>query len=327
MDFIAVDFETPNRKNDAICSMGITLVKNNEVVFSRNVLVNPCTYFDYANIKIHGITEEEVEEAPTFAEIWEEYSKYFNHYPVVMHNADFDTSVLYKAACKAKVIMPDMDFYCTKQLCEENYQIEKYNLESICKWLGIELNNHNSGSDSLATAKVMLHILNDENASIHIHMDSEAFFEKAEKYERKMEREEKPARSISTTISFNMRTGVASINDRPVFSVTEHENSEIVKPECCYDDVDIEFEGKRFVLTGNFPGMGRSEAKNIIEGKGGKVTGSVSKKTDYVIIGEEDKAIVGADGKSRKIEQAEELIKEGYNIKLIEAECFVKKVR
>lgn len=47
------------------------------------------------------------------------------------------------------------------------------------------------------------------------------------------------------------------------------------------------FEGKTFVLTGTFPTMKRSEAKALIEANGGKVSGSVSKKTDYVVAGEE----------------------------------------
>ncbi|MDR4514999.1 NAD-dependent DNA ligase LigA [Nitrosomonas sp.] len=54
--------------------------------------------------------------------------------------------------------------------------------------------------------------------------------------------------------------------------------------------------GKTFVLTGTLPNMTREEAKEIIEKFGGKVTGSVSKKTDYVVVGEDpgskyDKAI------------------------------------
>lgn len=45
--------------------------------------------------------------------------------------------------------------------------------------------------------------------------------------------------------------------------------------------------GKTFVLTGTLPSLGRDEARDLIEKAGGKVVGSVSKKTDYVLAGEE----------------------------------------
>ena len=47
------------------------------------------------------------------------------------------------------------------------------------------------------------------------------------------------------------------------------------------------FAGKTFVLTGTLPTLTREEATAKIEALGGKVTGSVSKKTDYVLAGEE----------------------------------------
>ncbi len=52
-------------------------------------------------------------------------------------------------------------------------------------------------------------------------------------------------------------------------------------------DVPQPLAGKTVVLTGTLPSMGRDEAKALIEAAGGKVSGSVSKKTDWVVAGAE----------------------------------------
>ena len=49
---------------------------------------------------------------------------------------------------------------------------------------------------------------------------------------------------------------------------------------------ELPLSGKTFVLTGTLPSMTREEATEKIESLGGHVTGSVSKKTDYVLTGE-----------------------------------------
>lgn len=63
-------------------------------------------------------------------------------------------------------------------------------------------------------------------------------------------------------------------------------NTEAIKNE--YDEnYDNRFEGKTFVLTGSLDKYTRNQASEIIEKFGGKVSGSVSKKTSYVLAGEE----------------------------------------
>ena len=68
--------------------------------------------------------------------------------------------------------------------------------------------------------------------------------------------------------------------------------------------------GKVFVLTGTLPGLKREQAKELIENAGGKVSSSVSKKTDFVL--------AGADAGS-KLKKAEEL-----GIKILSADEFRK---
>ena len=71
-------------------------------------------------------------------------------------------------------------------------------------------------------------------------------------------------------------------NLKTFFAQTSSENQE----ETVSDDLNEAVAGKTFVLTGTLPTLKRDQAQALIEAAGGKVSGSVSKKTDYVVAGE-----------------------------------------
>ncbi|MEG4116451.1 NAD-dependent DNA ligase LigA [Microcoleus sp. N9_B4] len=61
--------------------------------------------------------------------------------------------------------------------------------------------------------------------------------------------------------------------------------SEVKNPNLA--STNLQLAGKTFVLTGTLPTLKRDEAKDLIQKAGGKVTSSVSAKTDYVVVGED----------------------------------------
>ena len=78
-----------------------------------------------------------------------------------------------------------------------------------------------------------------------------------------------------------------AFRDEHLLSVINKLKSVGVNPSYEKSQVDNRFEGMTFVLTGTLPTMKRDEAKELIEKYGGKASGSVSKKTSYVLAGEE----------------------------------------
>jgi len=78
---------------------------------------------------------------------------------------------------------------------------------------------------------------------------------------------------------FSLPTTVEMINDFKALGLNMTESDSIKKNNV--------FAGKTFVLTGTLPTLKRSQAAKLIEENGGKVSSSVSKKTDFVLAGEE----------------------------------------
>ncbi|MBE9016219.1 NAD-dependent DNA ligase LigA [Chroococcidiopsidales cyanobacterium LEGE 13417] len=62
---------------------------------------------------------------------------------------------------------------------------------------------------------------------------------------------------------------------------------EAVEETARQNDASLPLGGKTFVITGTLPTLKRDEAKELIQKAGGKVTDSVSKKTDFLVVGEE----------------------------------------
>ena len=86
------------------------------------------------------------------------------------------------------------------------------------------------------------------------------------------------------------------------------------EPQYPLDEIDsLEISGSAFVLTGDFQNCDgdRDEVKKMIEAKGGRCTGAVSGKTNYLVLGD-----FGSAG-AKKIDQVMEQRAKGKDVKII----------
>ena len=83
-DFAAIDFETANNERTSVCSVGVVIVRDGEIVDSFYSLIQPePNYYTYWNTKVHGLTRQDTEEAPVFPEVWKQIEPMIEGLPLV----------------------------------------------------------------------------------------------------------------------------------------------------------------------------------------------------------------------------------------------------
>jgi DNA polymerase-3 subunit epsilon len=158
--FVAFDVETPNRYNDRISAIGITIVENGAITDRFYSLVNPETRFDYFNIRLTGISERTVADAPTFPELWERIEPTMSGGLLAAHNAAFDMNVLKKCLRDYRIDWkPYARYICTVQMGRRLLPGVSHKLNDLCDHYGICLDHHHAGSDSSACAEILLRYL------------------------------------------------------------------------------------------------------------------------------------------------------------------------
>lgn len=152
MNYTVFDVETANSQRDSICSIGIIRCENNQVVYEKELLINPEVEFNYYNTRIHGIKEVDVIDAPIFPEVWNEIGKYFTDTILVAHNAkSMDLCALYRTLDRYHLPMVNNDYICTLELAKEIFRnddsIDCYKLNVLSKMYDIDLMHHHNALD------------------------------------------------------------------------------------------------------------------------------------------------------------------------------------
>ena len=92
-------------------------------------------------------------------------------------------------------------------------------------------------------------------------------------------------KGIGDVVAQSLTEWFSKKKNQELFQKLEDEGVKIIMPEK-KNDGPLPLKGLAFVLTGELSSFTRNEAKAMIKGKGGSVAASVSRKTDYVVAGE-----------------------------------------
>ena len=162
-DFAAIDFETANGNRSSVCSVGIVIVRNGEIVDSFYSLIHPePNYYNYQNVMVHGLTERDTADAPIFPTVWKEIVPIIEGLPLVAHNSPFDEGCL-KAVFRTYCMdYPDYTFYCTCRASRKIFgkTLPNHQLQTVALRCGYDLtNHHNALADAEACAWIAREIL------------------------------------------------------------------------------------------------------------------------------------------------------------------------
>jgi DNA polymerase III subunit epsilon len=162
MELIALDFETATAQPDSPCELGLAIVRGGVVREVRNWLIKPpqWPFFSPYNIAVHGITPQDVAQAPRWQDIWTEVAALLEGQVVVAHNAAFDMNVLRSTLAGHGLQHPTFTYFCSVSMSRKVWPgLASYGLRPMCDMHGIRFKHHRAGNDAEATAELVLRAL------------------------------------------------------------------------------------------------------------------------------------------------------------------------
>ena len=156
LNFTAIDFETANERRDSACAVGVVRVRGGQIVDTFQTLLRPRVLrMDWRNQQVHGIAEADLHGAPSLADAWPALLPYLDRQPVVAHNSAFDVSVLEHTLRDFGLPTPAFHCLCSVKLAKVAWPgRERYRLNVLAEYFGMELNHHDALSDARACAEI-----------------------------------------------------------------------------------------------------------------------------------------------------------------------------
>lgn len=273
-DYIVLDIETTglNYMLDEIIEISALKIKNRLITDEYSTLVQPSEPIPEAIEKLTGISNEDLKYAPQINDIIPEFYEFVSDMIIVGHNINFDIQFIKQNSFETDKILNN-DYVDTLRLSRYLYRdIENHKLETLANHLSV---NYIGAHRALTDCKITYECF--EKMRLFSECNPELLSQPISKSNKKKTKHVKSADIYTLKEEFNQ--------DHPLFN-------------------------KRIVITGTLQFADRKSAMQMIADIGGINADSVTKKTDYVVIGTNQEI-------STKQKKADEYIAKGIDIKII----------
>ena len=308
-NYTVIDIETTGLDPhfDSIIEVGAIKVVNNSIESTFSSLIKPpaieydeeyddCDflsddngnkyyYVDNYISSLTHITNEMLDTAPEAQDVLNDFAIFISDDILVGHNVNFDVNFLYDNLLKYCDYKLTNDFVDTLRLCRRLHKdLPHHGLSDMVDFYNIDTSSaaHRSLSDCTTTNKLYEKLYNSM-------LDQ---FESLDNFKLSLKRKRKKLDANSITTS----------------NETFNTLHPLYQKVCCF--------------TGKLENLPRKDAMQLVVDLGGIVANSVTKKTNYLILGNNDYCPTIKDGKSRKQKKAEDLKLSGQDIDIISENTF-----
>ncbi|MFJ9366428.1 exonuclease domain-containing protein [Nocardia sp. NPDC101769] len=322
LSFAAIDVETANSARGSICAVGVTVVRDGRREETATWLCRPpagLDFFNWHNIRVHGISAAMVGDKPEFAQRWPEAESLVGELPVIAHNVGFDSSAIREACGRSGIRVPAWSYSCSLALARRHLSLDSYRLPHVAAALGIDFtNHHDAAADAAAAADIVIALAARAGA------DSLSALERMV-VDRPLRTDRKSRKSGADTLietpgpaGLSVSTAAGRPPRRSWFG-----REELVLPTVTGTDPSHPLYGEIIVFTGDLVAMTRQQAWDAIAACGATPARNVTRRTTRLVIGDGFRGVDPDAFTTTKARRVAELRMRGQRIEVMDEAAFV----
>lgn len=302
--YVVIDTETTglDPSKDELIEVAALKICNGEISGSFQSLLRPSQEVSGFVTQLTGITNEMLTGAPCAEEIWNDFLEFVGDDIIIGHNIRFDINFIYDYSVKYQGIPFGNDFVDTLYISRQYiHDVPNHQLSTLADYFHFSaVNAHRALANCEVANQIYLALKNISSEISDVRQDSEPFH---------VDKRENSAKSFSKQRIYSNRIDIKQL----VTSKTE------------FDETHPLY-GKNCVFTGTLKKMERRDAMQAVLDSGGTLGSAVTKRTKYLILGNNEDCPSVKNGKSSKQKRAEELKLAGQDIEIISEDVFYKMI-